>query len=280
MEFGFNIIGSDHFDTLRIPIIAGRDFQYEEPATRVAIVNETLARRFWGDPAAAIGRRIETADWTTRTPASMTVVGVVRDIKYTRLNEAAQPYVYLPFSQTYSPMMAVHVRAPQAAALLDRLRRYVTTLDPNVLVVESRMLVEQTNLGFALYDTAARVLVIIGLAAVALAALGVYGLVAYTVKQSAQEIGIRMAIGAPRAHIVRRYLSGGVRLGALGVAIGIALAMAGSRLMSALLYGVSATDLPSFAAATAVVLGAALAASFVPAWRASRVNPLVSLRHQ
>lgn len=280
MEFGFNIIGPDHFRTLRIPLVAGRDFQYEEPATRVAIVNETLARRFWGEPAAAIGRRIETADWTTRTPVSITVVGVAQDIKYTRLNEEAQPYVYLPFSQAYSPMMAVHVRARPGPLLLDRLRRYVTTLDPNVLVVESRMLVEQTNLGFALYDTAARVLGVIGIAAVALAALGVYGLVAYTVKQSTHEIGIRMAIGAPRAHIVQKYLSGGVRLGAVGVAIGIALALGSSRLLAALLYGVSATDLASFAAATAVVLGAAVAASFLPAWRASRVDPLIALRRQ
>jgi putative ABC transport system permease protein len=179
----------------------------------------------------------------------------------------------------YSPMMAVHVRSPQAPLLLDR-RQYVTTLDPNVLVVETRMLVEQTNLGFALYDTAARVLVIIGLAAVALAALGVYGLVAYTVKQSAHEIGIRMAIGAPRAHIVQKYLSGGMRLGAIGVVIGIAVAVAGSRLMAALLYDVSPTDVASFAAATVLVLGAAGAASLLPAWRASRVDPLVALRRQ
>ena len=280
MEFGFNVIGSDHFRTLRIPLIAGRDFADEEPEARVAIVNETLARRFWGDPATAIGRRIATDDWAAPAPATMTVVGVARDIKYTRLNENAQPYVYLPFSQAYSPMMAVHVRAPDAPAMLSRLRQQVAATDPNVLVIEARMLAEQTNLGFALYDTAARVLVVIGLAAVALASLGVYGLVAYTVKQSAHEIGIRMAIGAPRAHIVQKYVSGGMRLGVIGVVVGIAIALASSRLMTALLYGVSATDLASFAAATAVVLGAAGAASFLPAWRASRVDPLIALRRQ
>ena len=280
-EFGFNIVSSGHFRTLKIPLIAGRDFHHDEPPQRVAIVNETLARRFWGSPGNAIGRRLETADWTTFEPVWMTIVGVARDIKYTRLNEEPRPYVYLPFSQAFAPAMAIEVRAAGASpALLDRIRRHIGTLDPAVPIIEARMMAEQTNLGFALYDAAARVLVFIGAAAIALASIGIYGMVAYTVKQSAHEIGIRMAVGAPRGHIVQRYAAGGVRVGAIGAVIGIAGALSVTRLITSLLYGVRPTDVLSFAAATALVVSAALAASLVPAWRASRVDPLVTLRNQ
>ena len=280
-EFGFNIVSSDHFRTLKIPLIAGRDFHHDEPPQRVAIVNETLARRFWGAPENALGRRLETPDWTTFEPVWITIVGVAKDIKYTRLNEEPRPYVYLPFSQAFAPSMAIEVRAAGASpALLDRIRRRIASLDPAVPIIEARMMTEQTNLGFALYDAAARVLVFIGLAAIGLASIGVYGMVAYTVKQSAHEIGIRMAVGAPRGHIIQRYAAAGLRVGAIGAAIGIAGALSVTRLIASLLYGVRPTDLLSFAAATALVVCAAIAASFVPAWRASRVDPLVTLRNQ
>jgi predicted permease len=280
-EFGFNIVAPGHFHTLRIPLLAGRDFSSDESAARVAIVNETLARRFWGGPEGAIGRQLGTAEWTTGVPTTMTVIGVARDIKYVRLNEEPRPYVYLPFSQAYGPMMAVHVRARLAAPdLVDRVRRYIATTDPNVPILESRMLVEQTNLGLAIHVVAARMLTIVGLAAIVLAALGIYGLVAYTVKQSAREIGIRLAIGASRGRIFNRYLSRGLCLGVIGAAVGIGGAVGASRLLASLLLGITPTDVASFAAATALVLITAGAASIVPAWRASRSDPVIALRQQ
>jgi hypothetical protein len=280
MAFGFNIVAPDHFRTLRIPLVAGRDFQQDESAGRVTVVNETLARRYWGNPQAALGKRLTMAEWTIGEPVGMTVVGVARDIKYTRLNEEPRPYVYLPFSQAYVHAMAVHVRAVDASpALLERIRHHVRTADPNIAVLEAGMLADDTRLSFALYDAAARVLRIVGLAAIGLAALGIYGLVAYTVRQSTHEIGIRIAIGAGRATILNRYLMSGVRLGILGAAIGIAAAVAVTRLLTAILFGVTATDGISFAAATVFVVGAAAAASLVPAWRGSRVDPVVALRH-
>jgi putative ABC transport system permease protein len=146
--------------------------------------------------------------------------------------------------------------------------------------LEARPLSEQARVALSVYEMAAKTLLIFGLSAMGLAALGIYGLVSYTVKQSTHEIGIRMALGAQRADVVRRFLGRGLRLGTIGAAIGIAAALTVTRLLGTLLYGVSATDVMSFAAASAVVLGIALAASILPAWRASRTNPIAALRHQ
>jgi predicted permease len=281
-QFPFNIVSPGHFRTLKIPLLAGRDFdQRDDPSSdAVTIVNETFARRFWGSPAAAIGQRVRTADWSSGVPEWMRVVGVARDIKYARLNEEPTPYVYLPFTQAYGPSMLVHVRGTaETPALVERVRHRIGALDPNVPILEARPLVEQTGLGTSIYEVAASVLGFIGMAALALAGLGIYGLVAYTVMQSSHEIGIRVAVGAPRTHILWRFLRRGLQLGAMGVAGGAALSLATSRVLSSLLFGVAATDIASFLAAAVAVLFAALTASLVPAWRAARLDPLVALRH-
>jgi predicted permease len=282
-QFPFNIVSPDHFRTLKIPLLAGRDFDGRDEGSSdpVAVVNETLARRFWDTPSAAIGKRLRTANWSSGIPEWRTIVGVARDIKYARLNEAPTPYVYLPFAQAYGAIMLVHVRgAGDPSALAERVRQRITALDRNVPILDARPLTEQTNLGASIYEAAARVLAFVGMAAMALAALGIYGLVAYTVRQSAHEIGIRVAVGAPRTHILWRFLRRGLRLGIGGVAAGTALSLATSRLLSSLLYGVAPTDVASFLAAAVAVLCVALAASLVPAWRAARLDPLVALRHQ
>jgi predicted permease len=281
-EFGFNVVSPDHFRTLRIPLVAGRDFDdHDDPAAPpVVIVNETLATTFWGDPHDALGRRLQSRAWVTDLPQWFTIVGVARDIKYTRLNEQPRPYVYFAGAQAYVPAMFVHVRSRGASnGLLARVRARIETLDPRVPILDARMLREQTNMGLAVYEAAARVLAVVGGAAIALAALGIYGLVAYTVKQSTQEIGIRIAIGAPRLEILQRFLLRGVRVGVVGALAGVAAATGTTRLMSALLYGVGASDMASFVAAVVMVLIATVAASLVPAWRAARVDPLTALRH-
>jgi predicted permease len=283
LQFLFNVIGTEHFRTLRIPLVAGRDFEDRDDgsAPGVAIVNETLARRFWGEPAAAIGRRVQTPAWPGGALEWRTVIGVARDIKYARLTEAPRPYVYLPHAQAFNWQMSVHARgAGDPARLIETVRWHVRDLDPSLPILEAATLADQTSLGVGVYDVTARTLGIVGLAAIALMALGIYGLVAYTVRQSTHEIGIRMAVGAPRAWIVRRFVMRGLRLGIAGAALGTVAALALTRLMSSLLYGVTATDLVSFSVAALAVLSVALAASFVPAWRAAHVDPLASLRHQ
>jgi predicted permease len=275
-HFFYNVIAPDYFRALRIGLVAGRDFSRDddESAQPVTIVNETMARRFWGDPVRAVGKRIRmTEEWRT-------VIGVVRDVKYARINEVPRPYVYLPFGQMYVPEMTLQVRASSPSlALLERIRSHVAALDPNLSILEARMLTEQTQIAFAVYDVSARVLGIIGVVAIGLASLGIYGLLAYTVKQRTHEIGIRLAVGAQRGAIVRQFVRMGLWLGAAGAAIGIALALAGTRLMTSLLFGVSATDAVSFSLAAGAVLLVALLASLIPAWWGARTDPLVALRH-
>ena len=278
VRFGLNVVGTDYFETLRMPLVAGREFDGRDvpSAERVAVVNETLARRFWGDPAAAIGQRLQTEAWGS---GFLTVVGVARDSKYARLTEPPRPYVYLPHAQADNDIMFVLARGRSETAALDALRRHVRELDPTMPIMQEGMLADQTNMGLGIYDITARVLGIVGLAGIGLMAVGIYGLVAYTVRQSAHDTGIRMAVGASRPRIVGRFVLRGLWLGIAGAALGVAGALALTRLMASLLYGVDATDTISFAAASAAVLATTLAASFVPAWRASRTDPLSVLRH-
>lgn len=281
LRFLYNVIGPDYFRTLRIGLAAGREFNRrdENGALNAAIVNETLARRFWGGAAAAVGKRLRTEAWGPGPQAWLTIVGVARDVKYVRLNEGPRPYVYLPFSQAYNPTMFLQVRGSEASgAPVDLVRRRLGVHDPDQAIIMAGALADQTSMGLAVYDVTARALGIVGLVAMGLAALGIYGMVAFTVKHRVHEIGIRLAIGAPRGWILRRFLVHGLRLGAIGALVGIALAIAAARLMAALLYGISAIDGVSFALSATAVISIALAAAFAPAWRASRTDPLAALR--
>jgi predicted permease len=280
LAFLSNVVAPDYFRTLRINLPAGRAFEDhdDEAAAPVAIVNNTLAERFWGSAANAIGKRVRIAggDWRT-------VIGVAADLKYLRINEAPRPYVYLPFQQAYRPVMVLHTRGPASTAiegLVERARALVVALDSDLPILNARPLANGINGALLLFNLTATMLFIFGVAGMALAALGTYGLVAYSVKQSTHEIGIRMALGATGLVIVRSFLGRGVRLGAIGATVGMVTALAVSRLLGGLLYGVSATDATSFTRAFAVVLGGVIVATLIPAWRASRTDPVTALRHQ
>jgi predicted permease len=277
MFFLTNNVASDYFRTLRINMLAGRGFenQDDEMTAPVAVVNETLARRFWRSPANAVGRRLMVGDSGWRT-----VVGVAADVKYQRIDEAPRPYVYIPLSQSYRPTMILHTRgrAP-LAALVEQARGLVAAVDPDVPVV-GQSLADATSGALLIYRLMAAALFIFGVAGMALAAMGTYGLVSYTVKQSTREIGIRTALGASALVVARGFLQRGLRLGAVGAGLGILTALGVSRLLSRLLFGVSGTDALSFALAMVIVLGAVIAASIIPAWRATRTDPLSALRYQ
>jgi predicted permease len=278
LTFLSNVVAPEYFRTLRIALVTGREFTRRDDASgqQVVIVNNTLARRFWESAPNAIGKRLRVSggDWRT-------VIGVAQDVKYARLNEEPRPYVYLPFLQAYRSNMILHSRgAAGPVTLLEQARAHIQALDPNLPILGAQSLRDQTGAALGTYEMTARTLFIFGIAAMALAALGIYGLVSYTVKQSTHEIGIRMALGARRIDIVRRYLGRGLRLGVIGAILGIAAALATTRLLATLLYGVSATDVVSFAAASSLVLSIVLAASLIPAWRAALTNPSTGLRHQ
>ena len=278
MAFMSNTVAPDYFRTLRVTVQAGRDFgdQDDETGAPVAIVNSTLAQRFWGSASSALGKRLRTADGHWRT-----VIGVVADLKYSRINEAPRPYFYLPFFQAYRSGMLLHTRgvAP-LPRLLEQARARVAALDPELPVREARPLAEATRGALIFFDLSATMLFAFGVAGMTLAAMGTYGLVSYTVRQSTHEIGLRMALGASSLSVIREFLGRGVRLGVVGVALGLIAALGATGLLRAVLFGVSPTDTASFLNAFAVVAGGVLVATLIPAWRAARTDPVRALRHQ
>jgi macrolide transport system ATP-binding/permease protein len=277
LAFMSNTVGPDYFRTLRIPLVAGRAFEDrdDEAGGPVLVVNNTLAQRFWGDATSAIGKRVRVADGDWRT-----VIGVAADVKYSRINEAPRPYVYVPFFQSYRSGMIVYTRGPAPIdVLMEQARARIAALDADLPMPYARPLTERISGALVFFNLAASMLFLFGAAGMALAAMGTYGLVAYVARQRTHEIGIRMALGASSLSIVRVFLARGLTLGAIGAALGMAAALGVSRLLGSVLFGVSATDATSYTRALAVVLTGVIAATIVPAWRAARTDPLKALRH-
>jgi predicted permease len=272
-----NVIAPQYFQTLRIPMVAGREFDDHDDGVSapVAVVNRTLAEKYWGGAANAVGRKVRVTEGAWRT-----VVGVAADVKYIRINEAPRSYIYLPFLQSYRPAMVLHTRGSGPVdALVEQARLSIATLDPELPIVSARSLADETRGALIVYTFMSSMLFLFGTAGIALAALGTYGLVSYTVKQSTHEIGIRMVLGASGCAVVRGFLGRGLRLGAIGAVIGALAALGVGRVLRNVIFGVSATDGFSFAQALAIVLAVVLAATLVPAWRASRTDPLKALRY-
>jgi putative ABC transport system permease protein len=265
-----------YFQAMDTRIVLGRDFTEhdDEQATRVAIINETFARRFWPgeDP---IGKRFSQGG--PESP-KREIIGVVQDGKYAGLNEDPKPFVSRPMWQTYSGATTLIVRGtidPQGLVAL--VRDEVQQLDPH-LPLASRTLVERMNLPLMPARIAASVLGGFGLLALALAAIGIYGVMSYSVAKRTHEIGIRMALGAQRADVLKLVIGHGLTLTIIGMAIGSLAALALTRAMKSLLFGVSATDPSTFVGVAVLLAGVALLASYLPARRASRVDPMVALR--
>jgi predicted permease len=274
-----NLVAPGYFRVLRIPILEGRDFEPadDERAPLRAIVNQTFVRRFFGGRT-AIGRTLRA--WGAR---ELTVVGVAADSKYASLNEAPRPYLYVPLRQFYrsDTGLAIHIRtAADPAALIPAIRGEIQTIDPAVMSL-AIPLADYISASYFTYKVGATLLSALGALSLALAALGLYSMLAYWVAQRTPEIGIRMALGAQHGDIQRIVLSQGMTMTLAGIAAGAVLSWSvGARLLSTALYGVAATDVPTLAAAVALLSVVALLACWVPARRATRVDPLVALRHE
>jgi predicted permease len=274
MGVAFNIVGPKYFETMRTPVVAGRDFA---PSDRIAaplvmVVNETMARRYWPkrDP---IGRRVRVGeDWWR-------VVGVARDIKTAFINEDPEPYFYLPVLQNYTATSALHVRSREdAGPALTAIREVVRQMDPKLPLFETRPLAEHMRAGSIVQRMGASLLGLFGGLALLLAAVGLYSVIAYSVSQRTYEIGIRMALGAEPGQLRRMVVRQGMRVTVVGVVVGLLAAFAGTRFLVTLLYGVSPNDFITFASVSLVLALVALVATFVPARRASRLDPVVALR--
>jgi predicted permease len=273
-----NRISPGYFSAMGTRLIEGRDFteQDDEKATRVAIVNETFARRFWPGEG-ALGKRFAIGG---PDAPMIEVIGVAEDGKYAGLTEDARPFVYRPIWQSYSGTSNLIVRSEtDLQRLIAGLRNELAALDPQ-LPVSSKTMVE--HLGFSLFPAriAASALGSFGVLALLLAAIGLYGVMSYTVSKRTREIGIRMALGAQSRDVMNMVLRQGMTLATAGVAIGLAAAFALTRVMTSLLYGVNATDPATFGLIALLLSGVALAACYIPARRALKVDPMIALRHE
>jgi predicted permease len=274
-----NLVSPGYFSLLRIPLVAGREFNAADRrgAPLVAMVSEAFARRFFGR-SDAVGRTFSIGGGARR----FTIVGVARDIRVHALDEAPLPYFYLPVAQAFQndTGLGIHlrVRAGDPLALLPALRATVRALDPGVPVFEAVTLADFIQAARFTQKAAAALLGVLSAVALALTSLGLYGVLAFAVAQRVPEIGVRLALGARPADISRLFLGRGGVLIALGLALGLAGALALGRVLAHAMMGVSAFEpLPLAAAAVGVVLPA-LAACWLPARRAARVDPLTALR--
>jgi predicted permease len=276
MNFGFNIVSEDYFATMRIPLVSGRAFEPtdDRSAPKVAIVNQPYARKYWPgrDP---IGRTVEIGGETHR------VVGLVSEIKYVNITEEPRPYVYLPLAQMYVPQVTLHVRAAgDAAAAQSSVRAAVRRVDSALPLFDVRTLQTQVDASLGTFVAATLFLSSAGAQALLLAAIGIYGVVAFSVAQRTREVGIRIALGATPARVLRLIMGQGLVLSIVGLVLGVAIALASTRLLAGLLYGVGPRDPLTFVATATGLLGVALLACWIPARRALRVSATTALRYE
>jgi putative ABC transport system permease protein len=274
----FTTVSPGYFATLGIPLVAGRDFTPEDRsgAPAVAVVNETLARRFWPGQS-PLGRRFAPAD---RPGEGFEIVGVARDGKYLSLTEPARPFAYFALAQgAHLNENILLVRGSRGEALSGAVRAAARSLDPTMPLFQAETLEEALRRTTAGRRQGTLLLAGFGALALLLAAVGLYGVVAFAVGERRREIGIRMALGAARRDIVSLFVGRGARLAALGVAIGLVLASAITRLLSSMLFGVTPLDVTTLAAVSALLAAVALAASALPARRAARIDPASVLRN-
>jgi putative ABC transport system permease protein len=273
-----NPVSPGYLRTVGIPLVRGRDFAPQDTldAPLVVIVNQTMASRFFPD-GDAIGRRFRFFGDTADT----TIVGIARDAKYNGLTEDATPFVYHPLRQLYNPGVSLLVRtSDDASRLASDARRIVKELDPRLTVLDVGTLQDQIDVALAPQRATVVMLSIFGVLALVLASMGLYGVASYSVSQRTREIGIRMALGATRTSVMRLVLLQGVMLVIVGLVAGLAIAALLARSVQGMLVGVPAAD-PLTYSATAILLAIiAVAASYFPARRATRIDPLVALRYQ
>jgi predicted permease len=274
----YSVVTPDFFSALQIPLLAGRVLADSDSQTSptVAVINQSMARYYWPgqDP---VGKRFQRDDATTW----MEVIGVVRDVHQHSLGDKPRPAFFVPYPQDPWASITIIVRTTSAPeSLISAVQQTVTSIDSNQPLYRVRTLdtivflsVAAKRFNMLLLETFAGI-------ALVLAAIGIYGVISYSVAQRTSEIGIRMALGAQRSDVLRLVIGQGLRLAGFGIVVGIAAAFALTRLMASLLFGVGAYDPVAFATAAAILLLVAVAACYIPARRAIAVDPMVALRYE
>ena len=274
-------VGPDFFRTLGIPLVKGRYFTaHDTPdSAPVAMVSEGFARRFFPNQD-AVGKRIKQSGpgfgnkW-------MEIVGIVGNVKYLGLAVDTDPAYYLPFAQAYGPRMFLTVRSRgDAAGLAAALRRDIQSIDPGVTLAQTGTMEQALSLSVSQPRFDTMLLALFAGIALLLAAVGIYGLIAYSVAQRTHEIGVRMALGAARGDVVRMVVRQGASLAAIGIVLGLGGALALTGLLKSMLFGIGAADALTFAGAPLGMMLVVLLATFLPAVRATRISPVTALRYE
>jgi putative ABC transport system permease protein len=275
---GRHTVNADYFKAMGISLLRGRDFTSadREGAAPVTIINETAARRIWPDED-AIGKRFRFGG---EKNAWLEVIGIVADVKHNGLDAEPSLETYVPYPQLPVPYMNIAVRASDPTSVAAAIRREVQAIDKDQPIYDVSTMekilsnsVAPRRLSMVLFSLFAAV-------ALLLAAVGIYGVMSYSVTQRTREIGIRMALGADHKNVVQMIVRQGMTLTLVGIGVGLAAAFGLSRLMTSLLFGVSVTDPLTFVAISSLLAGVALLANYVPARRATKVDPMVALRYE
>ncbi len=276
---GLQSVAPDYFKTLRVPVLTGRTFTEQDRAGAklVAIINESAARKFWPheDP---IGKEIWIgAGWERNQFGE--VVGIVGDVKYGKVEEAFTPQVYVPYTQPTEPASFVMVRtANDPAQIVAAVRREILSLDKSVPIFDVRTMDDRSR------DATSRTMfstLLLGMfsgLALVLATVGIYGVMSYAVTGRTREIGVRMALGAQPGNVLGLVMRDGITVTFVGLLLGLALALAATRVLGSQLYGVGTTDTLTFVSVSVLLAAVALAASYIPAQRAMKIDPMVALR--
>jgi predicted permease len=277
----FNNVGNGFFSTMGIPLLAGRAFNVHDTQTspKVAVINESMARRFFPS-GSAIGHRFGMGDVPDH-PGEIEVIGVVKDAKYTALDEGTQMAAYFPCTQSpgfYENFAVRYAPGANTRQLIAEVRSAIANANPNILVNNVSSLEEQVDRSIATQSLIARLSAFFGVLAVFLAAIGIYGLMSYSVARRTNEIGIRLALGAQTRTLLWMVLSETLVLLAAGLLVGVPITLASTRILKSQLYQLSPLDPLAIGSAIAIIAAMTVLAAWLPARRAAQVDPMVALR--